>query len=180
MTFFYSESLMENHGPKNIYEKIKKLNTFCAAVSGCILIFMTFSIFVDVILRYFFNRPSIWITEVSSYLFMYIVFLGAAYTDQQNMHIRVTFIFDFFNVKTKRIIELLVSILAMVFIIVLLWQTSAMTWAAFKEDWLSPTILGAHYAYIYISMVVGSFLLFWTFLFKTIIRFRESKPEKSD
>ena len=161
----------------SIYEKIKRLNTVCATLSGLILLFMTFSIFVDVFLRYFFNRPSIWVTEVSTYLFMYIIFLGTAYALQQGMHLRVTFIFDFFNTRTKRIIELLTSIFAMLFCLVFLWQTSLMTWAAFKEDWLSPTMLSAPYAYIYLAMVFGAFLLFWTFLFRTILQFRGTNPD---
>ena len=172
----YGEDLMENGRLASIYGKIKKLNTLCATLSGLILLFMTFSIFVDVFLRYFFNRPSIWVTEVSTYLFMYIIFLGTAYALQQDMHIKVTFIVDFFKVKTKRIISLLTSIFAMLFSLALLWQTSVMTWTAFKEDWISPTILSAPYAYIYVSMVFGTFLLFWTFLFKTILQFLEERP----
>ena len=150
-----------------------------ATLSGLILLFMTFSIFVDVFLRYFFNRPSIWVTEVSTYLFMYIIFLGTAYTLQQDMHIKVTFIADIFNAKIKRIIDLSTSILAMLFSLALLWQTSIMTWTAFKEDWISPTILPAPLAYIYVSMVIGTFLLFWTFLFKTILHFLGTTPKTS-
>jgi TRAP-type C4-dicarboxylate transport system permease small subunit len=163
-----------------IYDKIEKLNTICATLSGMVLLFITFSIFVDVILRYFFNRPSIWVTEVSTYLFLYIIFLATAYALQQGMHIRVTFIFDLFNDKAKRIIDLLTSIFAMIFCLALLWQTSVMTWTAFKENWTSPTMLGAPYAYIYFVMVFGSFLLFLTFVFRTIVQFKATKPEVSE
>lgn len=163
-----------------IYDKIEKLNTICATLSGMVLLFITFSIFVDVILRYFFNRPSIWVTEVSTYLFLYIIFLATAYALQQGMHIRVTFIFDLFNDKAKRIIDLLTSIFAMIFCLALLWQTSVMTWTAFKENWTSPTMLSAPYAYIYFVMVFGSFLLFLTFVFRTIVQFKATKPEVSE
>jgi len=163
-----------------IYDKIEKLNTICATLSGMVLLFVTFSIFVDVILRYFFNRPSIWVTEVSTYLFLYIIFLATAYALQQGMHIRVTFIFDLFNAKAKRIIDLLTSIFAMIFCLALLWQTSVMTWTAFKENWTSPTMLSAPYAYIYFVMVFGSFMLFLTFVFNTIVQFKTTKPETSE
>jgi TRAP-type C4-dicarboxylate transport system permease small subunit len=63
----------------------------------------------------------------------------------------------------------------MAFCFVLLWQTSLMTWSAFKEKWTSPTMLSAPMAYIYIVMVVGSFLLLITFILQTIIQFKESK-----
>lgn len=162
-----------------IYEKLKTINKICATLSGLVLLFLTFSTFVDVFLRYFFNRPSIWVTEVSSYLMLYITFLGTAYALQLGMHIKVTFIRDIFGIRTKRIIELLTSIFAMLFLLGLLWQTSRMTWEAFTEDWLSPTILSARYAYIYVAMVFGTFMLFWTFLFKAILQFMGTPKEVS-
>ena len=64
---------MEKNSVVSIYSRIKKFNKFCVTLSGIILLFVTFSIFVDVILRYFFNRPSIWVTEVSGYLLLYMI-----------------------------------------------------------------------------------------------------------
>ena len=161
-----------------MYDKIKKLNVICATLSGLVLLFVTFSIFVDVILRYFFNRPSIWVTEITTYLFLYIIFLGTAYALQEGMHIRVTFLVDRFNDKSIRIINLATAIFAMIFSFVLLWETSEMTWYAFSEKWTSPTMLNAPYAYIYVVMVFGSFLLFVTFLCDTALKFRDVTPEK--
>jgi len=171
---------MKHEKAAAIYGKIKKVNTLCATLSGIVLLFLTFSTFVDVFLRYFFTRPSIWVTEVSSYLMLYITFLGTAYALQLGMHIKVTFIRDVFGTRTKRIIELGTSIFAMVFILGLLWQTSKMTWEAFRDDWVSPTLLSAPYAYIYVAMVFGTFMLFWTFLFHAILQFSGNPEETSD
>ena len=171
---------MEKNTATAIYEKIKKFNAICATISGLVLLFVTFSIFVDVFLRYCLNRPSIWITEVSTYLFLYIIFLGTAYTLQQGVHIRVTFMLDLFHAKLVRILDLIASLFAIIFCVVLLWQTSLLTWNAFTEKWIAPTMLSAHYYYIYIVMVFGSLMLFLTLIFKTFIRFMEAKPENSD
>jgi len=160
-----------------IYEKIQKLNTLCATIAGLVLLFVTFSIFIDVFLRYFFNRPSIWITEVSSYLFLYIIFFGTAYALQQDLHIRVTFLLDRFGPRAMRILDLITSIFAILFCFVLLWQTSIMTWTAFKERWTSPTMLSAPYVYIYVAMVFGSLLLLLTFIFRAVIQFMEAGSE---
>lgn len=172
------ERCMEKIRISSIYDKIKTLNTICTTLAGLILLFVTFSIFVDVFLRYFFDRPSIWVTEVSTYLFLYIVFLGTAYALQQGMHIRVTFVVDQLNDTKKRIVNLITSMIAMIFTLVLLWQTSVMTWAAFEGEWRSITMLNAPFAYIYVGMVFGSILLFLTFLFKTILEFQTRESEK--
>jgi len=153
------------------YDKLKKVNAVCATLAGVALLFITFSIFVDVFLRYVFGKPTIWITEVSTYLFLYVIYLGTAYALQQDMHIKVTFLLDFFGKRTQRIMDLITSILAIVFTVVLLWQTSLMTWSAIKGKWTSPTALNAPYMYIYVIMVIGSFLLLLSFVCTTILEF---------
>ena len=152
-----------------VNNSLGKLNRWCATVAGVILLFVTLSIFTDVILRYFFDRPSIWITEVSSYLFLYIIFLGTAYALQQGSHIRVTFLQSGLSSMAKLIIDLITSVLSTFFTAVLLWQSCVMTWSAYTENWTSPTMLNAPYAAIHVAMVIGSFLLLLTFFSKILL-----------
>ena len=168
---------MTSHRMQKIFNNVKKINAIAATLSGIVLLFITVAIFVDVFLRYFFNRPSIWITEVSSYLFLYLIFLATAYALQQGMHIRVTFLLDYLGDKAKRIIDIITSLFALTFSVVLLWQTSIMTWTAFSENWTSPTMLNAPFAYIYVSMVIGSFLLVLTFLGNIILMITSGKTQ---
>jgi len=78
-------------------------------------------------------------------------------------------------------VDLITSILATLFTVVLLWQTSLMTWSAIKGKWTSPTALNAPYMYIYIIMVIGSFLLLLSFVCTTILEFtgRETETTQS-
>lgn len=168
---------MTSHRMQKIFDSVKKINTLAATLAGIVLLFITVAIFVDVFLRYFFNRPSIWITEVSSYLFLYLIFLATAYALQQGMHIRVTFLLDYLGDKAKRIIDIITSLFALTFSVVLLWQTSIMTWTAFAESWTTPTMLNAPFAYIYVSMVIGSFLLVLTFLGNIILMITSGKTQ---
>lgn len=161
----------------SFHSTIKRVNTVCATLSGMILLFVTFSIFIDVILRYFFNRPSIWITEVSTYLFLYIIFFATAYTLQQEGHIRVTFLLNPLPDKVKRIVNLITSLMATIFTAILLWQSWIMTWTAFKEKWSSPTMLNAPYAYIHVAMVIGSFFLLLTFISIMVIQFQTTPSD---
>ena len=47
-----------------------------AWVAATCILFMMLAICYSVILRYFWNKPVPWIVEVSSYLMLYITFLG--------------------------------------------------------------------------------------------------------
>lgn len=143
---------------------VTALNRVCATLSGVILLFATGAIFVDVGLRYFFDRPSIWVTEVSSYLFLYIIFLGVSYALDEGLHIRVTFALDRLGPMANRILNTITYLFALIFALVLLWQTSIMTYEAYSGDWTTPTLLSTPFAYIYIVMVVGALILVLTFL----------------
>jgi len=171
---------MSNHALSLTYNTIKRMNNLCITLASFIVLFISFSVFVDVILRYFFNRPSIWVTEVSGYLFMYIIFLGTAYALQDEFHINVNFVLGQFKYPARRIISLITSVFSMAFCLVLLWQTSVMSWSAFKGHWVSPTLLSLPYVYIYPVMVFGSLMLFATFLLRTILEFKAEKATEKD
>lgn len=168
---------MERSLVRAFWSKLKKVNTVCATLSGIVLLFMAFSITVDVFMRYALGRPTIWITEVSTYLFLYVIYLATAFALQQGTHIKVTFFLGLFGGKAQRIIELVTSILAIAFTAVLLWQTSEMTWSAYKGNWTSPTMLNAPYMYIHGIMVIGSFLLLLAFICSTILQFRGEEAD---
>ncbi len=155
---------MVSESIRKIFAGLKVVNKLAAILSGAILLFITLAIFVDVFLRYFFGRPSIWITEVSSYLFLYVIFLGTAKALEDGMHIRVLFFLDMVNAKVRRGLNILTAVLSLIFSLVLLWQTSIMTWTAYADNWTSPSMLNAPYVYIYSALVVGSTLLVLTFL----------------
>lgn len=158
------------------YEALKKLNAVCASLAGLILLFVTFSIASDVILRYFFNHPSIWITEISSYLFLYIIFLGTGYALQMDLHIKVSFLLALLPKGYVRWFDILTSLFCIVFCAVLLWQTAVMTWSSFSGGWTTPTMLGIPCVWIYVVMVFGSLFLLLTFILRTVLRlFPEKK-----
>jgi TRAP-type C4-dicarboxylate transport system permease small subunit len=171
---------MAENNLSSAYDKVKRFNSLCVALSSFILLFISGSVFVDVILRYFFNRPSLWVTEVSGHLFMYVIFLGTAYALQEDYHIRVEFVLGLFNLPVRRIVNLITSLFSLVFCLVLLWQTSVMTWSAFKKSWVSPTLLSVPYVYIYVAMVFGSLMLFLTFLMQTLLEIRPGRSEGAD
>jgi C4-dicarboxylate transporter DctQ subunit len=171
---------MEQHRLLSTYGKIKKFNTLCASFAGVILIFVTFAIFYDVIMRYLFNQPSVWITEVSTYLLLYMTFLGTAYALQQGVHIRVTFLSDLCSRRAQRVVTFITSFFALLFCAVLLWQTGKMAWLALSRSWTSPSMLSVPLIYVYAGMVFGSFMLLLTFVFQLILTSRREGSYEED
>jgi len=59
----------------------------------------------EVILRYFFNRPTIWVFDVTYMLYGTIFMAGAAYALHKGAHIRTDFFFESWSTRTKGVID---------------------------------------------------------------------------
>lgn len=158
-------------------QALTRFNWLCATIGGLVLLFITVALFTDVFLRYFFNSPSVWITEVSSYLFLYVIFLGASYALQQGMHIRVSFIADRFKGFAGWLLNFFTHLFSLIFTVVLLYEGSVMTWEAYTQNWTTPTMLNMPYVYVPVAIVLGSFFLLLTILLQTILLFQPGETD---
>jgi TRAP-type mannitol/chloroaromatic compound transport system permease small subunit len=59
----------------------------------------------EVIARYFFNAPTIWVFDVTYMLYGTIFMLGAAYALHKGAHIRTDFFFEAWSTRTKGVID---------------------------------------------------------------------------
>ena len=58
----------------------------------------------EVIARYFFHAPTIWVFDVTYMLYSTIFMLGAAYALHKGAHIRTDFFFESWSTRTKGMI----------------------------------------------------------------------------
>ena len=59
----------------------------------------------EVISRYVFNAPTIWVFDVTYMLYAAIFMLGAAYALHKGAHIRTDFFFENWSTRTKGVID---------------------------------------------------------------------------
>jgi len=85
---------------------IDRLNTFIGKATYWLTLLLVLVIVVDVTLRYLFSITSAASTELEWHLFAVVFLLGAAYTLQQDGHVRVDVFYDRFSDKTKAWIDL--------------------------------------------------------------------------
>jgi TRAP-type C4-dicarboxylate transport system permease small subunit len=65
------------------------LNGAMAALGALCVIFMMLAISYAVVLRYLWDQPVAWVVEISSYLMLYITFLGTAWLLRKDGHVEV-------------------------------------------------------------------------------------------
>jgi C4-dicarboxylate transporter DctQ subunit len=72
-----------------------------------------FIVFYEVVMRYIFNSPTIWVEEISRFLQIWATYLALTYSFHKRDFIRITFIYDKLSLKGQRFLD----IISFVFII---------------------------------------------------------------
>ncbi len=97
---------------------------------------------VQIFARYVLNHSLYWSEEVSRYLFIYLVFLGAAIVLRRNGHIQVSFFVERLPAPLRRTVAILVDLLLLWFVAAVCLQSirlALMVWtvptAALEIPW---------------------------------------------
>jgi C4-dicarboxylate transporter DctM subunit len=95
---------------------------------------------LEVIMRFVFNRPTMWVTEISSLLTIIASFLLFAYTLQEKGHTRVDFITAMLSRKSVYFLELFTTLLGLVYCGILVWYGTKMIQSSLVLEEVSQTL----------------------------------------
>ncbi|OPY79769.1 MAG: Sialic acid TRAP transporter permease protein SiaT [Syntrophorhabdus sp. PtaU1.Bin058] len=112
-----------------------------AVLSGILIIVNGIIGTFDVFMRYFFNSPTIWVAEISIYLVIASSFLPLAYVQLKNGHVKVDTIVNWLSPRTALSLEIVTTILAIVYCLVIDWQGAKMVYTSYLTSETSPTLL---------------------------------------
>lgn len=139
-----------------------------AFVSGVIFIFITVSVCVDVVMRYFLNRPMKWVIEISEYLLVYLTFLGAAWVLKQEGHVTVDVLTARLGSKAQAITGLISSVIGVFVCFIIVWFGSIETWDNFQRGVHIPSILEFPKGPVLAIIPIGSFFFMIQFIRRTL------------
>jgi TRAP-type mannitol/chloroaromatic compound transport system permease small subunit len=86
----------------------------------------------EVVVRYGFDRPTTWASELSAMLFGVFVLLGGAYTMRQGGHVNMDIVYSRFSAKNRALMDIVSFLLFLAFIGVLLWKGGETAWRSLK------------------------------------------------
>ena len=106
-----------------------------AGVAGLLAGFGTLAIVVlisyDVFMRYFFDRPQLFVDEMASFIEVLVIFGGAAYTFRTGGHVRVDLLTGHVRPATRAWLRLATLALGVVFLAVVIWVTARSALSAY-------------------------------------------------
>lgn len=92
-----------------------------------------------VFVRYFLRQPTIWQTETTIYLLMFVAFVGAAYGLRHHAHVGVDLLIDRVPTRPQLAVRILTALACLAVVLVVMW-TSYQNWhEAYLFDHRSPT-----------------------------------------
>ena len=120
------------------YNKIVKYSGYLASA---LFISIGFIISYEVIMRYLFNSPTVWVNEISRFLKIWATYLALTYSFHKNDFIRITVIYDKVGEKGKKILDLISAFFILIFSSFVLYYGWLIAYDYLKVGRTSSTIL---------------------------------------
>lgn len=161
---------------------IDALNDWSGRIAAGLIIPMVLIVTYDVIMRYLFNRPTVWAWDINVQLLGVSVALGGGYTLLHNGHIGVDVLVEGLARRKKALVDLLTSIFFFLGIGVLVWESGRVAWFSVQTREVDFTFFAPPVYPLKALIAIGFFLLFLQGIAKFIrdIVTVQSKEEKSE
>jgi len=142
---------------------INKVFVFFASIMMAALVVI---VCIDLSLRYFFNSPLLWGTEVTELLLLYITFLGMAWVFREDGHVVIDVFTAKASEKNKKRLTGISYFFVGVVSAVLVYYGFITAYDHYRRKVFNPTTLEAPIALIIVIIPLGSIPLFLEVLVK--------------
>lgn len=145
---------------------VKGFNKVLVLIASLMMAGLMIIVCVDLTLRYFFNSPLLWGTEVTEILLLYITFLGMAWVFREDGHVVIDVFTGQIAVAKKKILNGISYFLVGIVSVVLIYYGFYAAFDHFKRGVFNPTVIETPIALIIVVIPIGSIPLFLEVLIK--------------
>jgi TRAP-type mannitol/chloroaromatic compound transport system permease small subunit len=163
---------------RKLYSTLEWISNQLGWISGGLAAVMMVAVMREVIGRYLFHNPSDWSLELCGYLLVGLSYLAAAYTEVQEGHIRIDFVYERFRGKRKTLADILIPSIGLAWGLILVWQGSRLAFHSFSIGARSPDAMMWPLFPSQIMVPIGSALLCLVLIgkiIKNILRLTKGK-----
>lgn len=138
---------------------IDLVNEYAGKAISFLLIPMLVIILYEIVVRYVFNRPTIWAHELSQMIFgVYVILLGG-FLQVRDGHVNVELIYNRFSPRTRALVDLFTWLVFFAFAVVLMIKGGQIAWDSFKFRETEPTAFAPPIYPVKMMIPLGAFLL---------------------
>lgn len=144
---------------REVRKIIDTINEAVGKIGKYVLLVILATLVFEVVSRYIFNSPTIWVADVSTQALAALGALGGGYALLYNQHVRVDVFYGAWSDRVKGIADIITSILFFTFTIVLFLKSLEMCMDAWRFQERSATTFAMPLWYIKTLMPLGTLLL---------------------
>lgn len=122
------------------------------------LVFNVVIVFLSVIMRYVFNYSFSWSEELTRYIFVWQIWLGASLAQREKVHIRVEILFNLLKGKAVHVAEIVAALIWFGFCLFIVLNSFEWIGYAVQHNIISPA-MQIPMSYAYLSVPVGCAML---------------------
>lgn len=151
---------------KTIESIVEGFNKVLVLIASLMMAGLMIIVCVDLTLRYFFNSPLLWGTEVTEIMLLYITFLGMAWVFKEDGHVVIDVFTSQVTGRKRKILNGISYFLVGIVSVVLIYYGFYTAFDHFKRGVFNPTVIETPIALIIIVIPIGSIPLFLEVLIK--------------
>ena len=114
----------------------------------------------EVLMRYVFNKPTIWAWDLNMQIFAALVMLGGGYTLSQDSHVSVDVFVMKMLPRRKAMLDIITSAIFFFGMIILIYKGAEIGWSSFVRGERDATIWGPPIWTIKMLVPIGAFFVF--------------------
>ncbi|MEI3607487.1 TRAP transporter small permease [Pseudogracilibacillus sp. SE30717A] len=127
------------------------------AFVGISMMAVTLLLFVNIVLRFFFSAGISWTEELVRYTIIWITFIGASICFRRGIHVGIDVLIDYLPEKGKKILSLIINIMAIALMICLIKYGSDLVMFSMNSGQLTPA-LQIKMFWVYLAIPIGALL----------------------
>lgn len=155
----------------NVFDRI--IDSF-AVLAGFLFVFSTVSTCVEVVMRYFFAKPTNWLSEINELILYVAPFIASAWILKNEGHVRMDLLVNFLDHRNQTLLNGVTSILGALTCLTIMWFGATVTWDSFQTQYLTASgYIRVTRGYITLFGVLGCMLLAIQFIRRAISYFRQ-------
>jgi len=147
---------------------IDSLSEWTGKAVSFLLFLLTVIVGYEVVSRYVFQSPTIWVHEMSAMLFGTFIIIGGAYTAYRGGHVNMDLVYRAFSPRVRALLDMVTFLVALVFLWALLWKGGVTAWKSIKMVEHASTQWGPPIYPFRVMLPLGAFLLLLQLIAKFI------------
>jgi TRAP-type mannitol/chloroaromatic compound transport system permease small subunit len=144
---------------KKLIVAIDAISEWIGRIVSVLIPLMVLVLLAEVIMRYAFDRPTLWAYDTAIFMYGYVGILAGAYTLKHKNHIVVDVVYNLFSPRTKAAMNVFTGLLMFLFLIVFIKYTLPVAITALKAGHRTNTQWAPPLGHFRLIIPIGAALL---------------------